>query len=447
MNKRLLFASALFAAALLCACGEKEQSWKKDVPKTTVDKIVAGRVGDVLPGWEEGWLDIHSINTGRGECFFYIFADGTTMLIDAGGARNCETYTYANGASPGVPSKPSQFVSSASVISNYIRHYMPSVSNGKLDYMMVSHYHGDHFGTGGDEFPIHSEGGFRMNSVTSVGCDFPAVKILDRGDFNDPPSSDWFDGTTNYDNYIKFVNWSVKKYGTVHEKIRVGATDQIVPKHDPSACQYFQVRNLAAGGYVWTGTGTESSTALPSTAELMAYGKGSGNQVGENVMSVALLFSQGSFDWFTGGDGQHNGYSTYPYKDIETPIAKAVNKRVDAMKADHHCTNNTNSEGMVSIYKPEVVIAGVWRDVQPNPATVQRFINYNPNVHIFATNLTTANREVLEQYGINMGRFESTGGHVVIRVHPTGLRYWIFVLDDTDQEYRISKRVGPFTSN
>ena len=38
----------------------------------------------IFPAWEEGEMDIHHINTGRGEAVFCIFPDGTTMLIDAG---------------------------------------------------------------------------------------------------------------------------------------------------------------------------------------------------------------------------------------------------------------------------------------------------------------------------------------------------------------------------
>ena len=35
-------------------------------------------------GWKKGELDIHFIYTGRGEAVFYIFPDGTSMLVDAG---------------------------------------------------------------------------------------------------------------------------------------------------------------------------------------------------------------------------------------------------------------------------------------------------------------------------------------------------------------------------
>ena len=41
-------------------------------------------IGKTLPALSEGCLDIHLINSGRGECNFYILPDGTTLLIDAG---------------------------------------------------------------------------------------------------------------------------------------------------------------------------------------------------------------------------------------------------------------------------------------------------------------------------------------------------------------------------
>src|SRR5699024_10446593 len=40
-------------------------------------------VGKPLPAWKRGMLDIHQINTGTGDSGFYIFPDGTTMLLDA----------------------------------------------------------------------------------------------------------------------------------------------------------------------------------------------------------------------------------------------------------------------------------------------------------------------------------------------------------------------------
>jgi hypothetical protein len=41
-------------------------------------------IGKPLPPWQQGWLDLHHINTGRGNAALYILPDGTTILFDAG---------------------------------------------------------------------------------------------------------------------------------------------------------------------------------------------------------------------------------------------------------------------------------------------------------------------------------------------------------------------------
>ncbi|MBQ5410256.1 MAG: MBL fold metallo-hydrolase, partial [Bacteroidales bacterium] len=124
---------------------------------------VAVKPGKVLPRWQKGWLDIHSINGGRGESLFYIFPDGTTMLVDAGGSLPEEDYPLKP---PGVPSKPSKDISSGRVVTDYVRHFSPCVSRKTIDYLMVSHFHGDHFGLlspnpEADGVRIHPEGGFQ----------------------------------------------------------------------------------------------------------------------------------------------------------------------------------------------------------------------------------------------------------------------------------------------
>jgi hypothetical protein len=40
--------------------------------------------GERLPKWSPGTLDIHHINTGRGNAIFFVLPDGTTLLLDAG---------------------------------------------------------------------------------------------------------------------------------------------------------------------------------------------------------------------------------------------------------------------------------------------------------------------------------------------------------------------------
>jgi hypothetical protein len=141
---------------------------------------------------------------------------------------------------------------------------------------------------------------------------------------------------------------------------------------------------------------------------------------------------------------QYNGKSDYPYKDIEAPVAQVMRK-VEAMKANHHCTANTNSSGLLNVLRPDVLIAASWRDVQPRAETMNRFITANANVRIFATNMTDNNRKTLASQGFDISRMSSTGGHVVIRVNPSGTKYWVFVLDDTNEDYKVSKVFGPLT--
>ena len=40
--------------------------------------------GKTWPGWKKGQFQVHFIYTGVAESMFYIFPDGTTMLLDCG---------------------------------------------------------------------------------------------------------------------------------------------------------------------------------------------------------------------------------------------------------------------------------------------------------------------------------------------------------------------------
>ena len=85
------------AAIAIVSCSEKPEPmpWEKD-PNFGVkpEETTEAEVGKPLPLWKEGYFDIHAINTGRGECTFFIMPDGTTMCVDAGeiGAKDPSSY-------------------------------------------------------------------------------------------------------------------------------------------------------------------------------------------------------------------------------------------------------------------------------------------------------------------------------------------------------------------
>ena len=414
-------------------------------------------IGKPLPQWEEGYLDIHSINSGRGESFYYIMPDGTTMLVDAAGAADYEIEGIEDGS--GIYSRPSSSYSSGNVIINYIRHFAPDISKGGLDYFMTTHYHGDHMGIYTKNFAKYGwkavdgsgrltdkidldAGGFILNGVSEVGYYIPIKKLIDRGDWNDRPSNVYLSAPLRMQNYLNFIDWSKNKNRTVREKLAIGRDDQIVLQHKSGTYPEFSIRGIAAGGDIWTGNGTQvNTTYMPSSEELMADLETLNPN--ENIMSCVFTLTYGKFDWFCGGDIQYNDRATLAWKDMDKPVSKVVSQ-VEAMKANHHCARYTNSTELLSVLKPDNVIIGIWTDNQPNPDTMKRFYNANSNVGIFATNLADKSVENLQSVGIDANSFRARKGHIVLRVMPGGDSYYIYVIDDSDFKYHVTSIHGPF---
>lgn len=402
----------------------------------TTDEPNQVTVGQPLPAWTEGCLDIHHINTGRGESAFYILPDGTTMLIDAAGSL------LKTSDKPPTPAKPNDQITSGAVIIDYVKAYMPEVCKGTLDYMLLSHFHGDHMGSWSTSVPKHA-GGFYMNGYTEVGAEIPVAKFLDRGTRTNRKASDMIDsgGQGNYD---KFIAWAKKTNASMDERFIAGRNDQIVLKHNAGNYKNFTVQNVAANGDVWNGVGTTATSLMPAADELLLFGQANKEPLEalpyENTLSCVMTISYGSFDYFCGGDIQYNGRSSYGYKDIEAPISKVV-KQVEVMKASHHGTANTNGTEILGALKPDAIIIPVWRNVQPNPDTIKRMYKANSNCNIFTTNLTDDNKALLSNY---LSKFKGTQGHVVVRVHPGGTKYYIYVLGDDDLNRTVKKIYGPY---
>jgi hypothetical protein len=123
-------------------------------------------------------------------------------------------------------------------------------------------------------------------------------------------------------------------------------------------------------------------------------------------------------------------------------MAKVMNK-VEVMKAGHHGTGNTNSKEFLAVLKPDVFIAATWQDVQPNPETIKRVVTSNDKVMLFTTNMAPENLQLIQDSGTPASRFSATQGHVVVRVEPSKVRYWIFVLDDSNEQYKVKAKFGP----
>lgn len=366
-------------------------------------------MGSPLPLWQEGVLDIHAISTGRGECFFYIFPDGTTMMVDAGDLYN---YNLAEKEYPNTPTKPSESALPWQTQAAYVRYFMPAGHNA-LDYFLATHYHIDHLGYFGNGRSQHTQGGYQLAGVTALYERVKFNKLIDRSypDYSTGESQDLID------NYSQFVTYNMANSGLQVERFSVGSNSQIVQLYNASAYPTFQIRNYAGSGMVWNGNSVVDKTNL---------------SLSENGLSCAFLLSYGNFDFFASGDLNN--------QNICSTVASAIGKHIEAMKAHHHMYNEASYNIEAAAYTPNVVVTQSFyeRTEQPQQSLIQ---SYSSTQDMFFTGIPAS---LVSTYPDVYSACKCTEGHVVIRVWPGGNQFYVYVLDDTDYAYRIKAIHGPY---
>lgn len=387
-------------------------------------------IGKPLPAWTEGTLDIHHINTGRGDSVFCLLPDGTTLLVDASdGQANPLPAPF------GMPTKPDSSRQAGEWIARYISRTLRNFPEKQIDYTVLSHFHGDHIGKVSPDSKRSAKGDYALTGISEVPEFVPIRKIIDRNwpDYNYP-------APLELENYRKFLNWQVKHRGLVVEQFKPGRNDQIVLRHDAAAYPIFEIRNLIANGRVWTGKGTD--------ARELANVK-NGERLDENQCSIGFRVTYGKFDYFSGGDLDATASVLMPgsqsWQDVEPAAAKASGP-VDAMKANHHGSWNANSAEFLRLLRPRVIVVTSRADGHPAVNTYQRMLSKSlwPGPRdIFITNVTPSTQATT----YNLDKAQSKQGHVVIRVAAGGATYRVYVLDDSDEEQRVKAIFGPYIAN
>lgn len=384
--------------------------------------------GETLPPWTPGTLDIHQIATGRGNSTLIIGPDGTSIMIDAGA-----TNTALLASSPPRPDgsrRPGEW------IGRYALRQLRPTGRAELDYFVVTHFHADHIGDVGANTPVSPAGSYLLTGVSDVAALVPIGTLIDRGypdyGYPAPPQA----GATS--NYLAFVQWR-QSQGAAGEQLHPGRADQIVLRHDAAAYRTFAVRNLAANAYVWAGTGDAAQTAIP-----LPQKSATAAHSDENMCSIALRLSYGKFDYFTGGDMACDTFEgTEPWRDVETPVARAAGP-VEVAVANHHGYFDAVGSGAVRALQPLVWVVPAWHVTHPGIAQLERMLServYPGPRNVFITNLTPAAALLNERF---LPRVSSTEGHIVVRVAPGGESFQVFVTDDADESDTIKKVFGPY---
>jgi hypothetical protein len=263
--------------------------------------------GQQLPPWQEGYLDLHHINTGHGDAAFYIFPDGTTMLLDAG---EIDPNSARVNSPRNAKLHPNNSKRAHEWIVDYIKRFHPVPSQPVIDYALITHFHDDHFGSYYENAKQSSFGNYYLSGITGVGEHLTFKKLLDRGypDYNypyalksdsirkkameNPKQAKAYRSMVNYWN---FIDVHTKKFGMTVEPFKAGSATQIVLKQKPELFNMFKVQNIKSNGLIWTGHGTGIRQYFPPLS-LGLY------IPGENQLSLALRIDYGDFRYYTGGD-------------------------------------------------------------------------------------------------------------------------------------------------
>ena len=231
--------------------------------------------------------------------------------------------------------------------------------------------------------------------------------------------------------------WARQAKNLKVERAKLNSTTQIKLQNNPSAYPDFVVEVNAVNGSV-KGEVAENT-----------------KKIAENGTSISFMISYGDFDYLASGDGGTNTV-------VGMPLARAINKKIEAMKAHHHFAWDTMSEAMMKIYQPKVVVSQSFYDHQPdmghdwkcNGASYELQTSHEfqnawkayavenlADKNWYFTNIHTT---VASTYPDEVAKMRGKNGHVVIRVKEGGDEFYVYMLDDNDFEYKVIQIDGPY---
>lgn len=317
----------------------------------------------------------------------------------------------------------------------YVKRHLPDSSAG-LDYALITHFHADHYGQVVAGSPLSATGAYRLTGITQVGDAIPIRTIIDRGwpDYRYPvPFTD-----STMANYRRFLD-AMRARGTTVERFKPGSRSQITLRHDAAKYPHVEIRNIIGNGDVWTGTAESSRPLFPAIATLAKQ-----DLPNENMCSLAFRLSYGPFGFFTGGDLPGTADPGFPaWHAIEPAIANVIGT-VNVHIVNQHGSMGEESEPFLRALASTVFIVPSWAPSHPAPDVLKRVVNsrFPPAERlVFATDLRDAARIVIGQRANSLS---GPPGHIVVRVEPGGIRYWMIVVSNQDESDRVLAVKGPF---
>jgi len=402
-----------------------------------VANVAPPEAGATLPAWKPGELELHFIYTGCGENMFYRFPDGTAMLNDTGEGYRPKDVEYT-------PLLPSPERLGGDWVSRYVSRVYPEKV---IDYLVFSHWHGDHVGHASFGVKKTPEcdwryrttaDGRKIDGFLCVAEDFGFRRYFDHqypaeGRYKTHGcclklASEWFE--------------EQRKKGLAVEPFKVGALDQIALLRDPEKYRgLFSIRNVCANGVLWDGKDGVRDFAAETVA---ATGK---EHLPQNMLSMGFIVQYGKFRFWTGGDIQPSsmgqGFAT---KDGPVNYEAEVGKRVgpvNVCKTNHHGCGDAMCEEFVRSVRAQAYVSCVWSRWHVDRRTMERMTSrtihpgFDPLV---IPNFMPKDRAKVYKdmpFMKNVPPETHDGVHVVVKVAPGGDAYKVYLVDARDESMRV----------
>lgn len=338
--------------------------------------------------WRPCELQVHFIYNGVGEQMFFIFPDGTTMLVDCGA---CDMSTR-----PPAPIPSEAAGRGGAFVADYVRRVNPNPDPGHVDYFMLSHYHVDHFGGLSEALKTLRFSKVFDRTYPDVG--FPC-RIADYGKTDLASVTDAYETMKRRD-------------GTVIEKWRVGASDQLELLHGGAAG--FSAFGLCANGFVAderTGEVVDCYATYPDKQPDFSKRQ----WINENGMSVGFILRYGAFRLYSAGD-----FSDCPYgANVEDMMADRV-LPVTVAKINHHGFKAMFPK-LTAALRPAAWVNCTWNRRQPTDDVIALLSDrklYPADRKLYATH-HPSERPLPEL----ASPLSYEGAHVVLTVAPGGRDY------------------------
>ena len=390
-------------------------------------------VGKHLPAWTAGQLDIYQINTGRGENYFMILPDSTSMLMDVG---DINVDQYSN------PQRPDTTRSAGEFVARFVQGVNPK--HAEIDYMFNTHFHPDHFGAYGVKNSVLSTDkgtlNYKPTGISRAGDFLNMRKFIDRGypNYNQPQNISTYQDIANYS---KFVKWKVQTANSEAEKFIVGSNNQFKLNYKPLDYPAFKIQNIFGSGQVWTGAEMSVTDYVAKNAANLS------SIISENTLSCGIKLHYGKFKFYAGGDiygklKDENGL------DVDMEIAvKDIVGEVDVCKTNHHCFTGSMIPEFVNVVSANLYLLPYINSKHLKTAVLDNLVANPDNgstCMMVPTYLDDTQKTTLAS--LNYNNRITQQGHAVVRVESGGDSYMLFMLDDTNESRNVLAVYGPFTS-